>query len=376
MTQKRKTIFIAGIVLIAVLLSIIVFTIGSHSLNGERELPICSVQREQKMASITFDIVQGNDDTQQIIDILGKYNIKATFFVVGEWVDTYPESVKALSGAGHEVMNLSNTYAHLSNLSQEVIIADVEACNDKLEAVTGMRPTLIRPPYDEYSGTLISAVRSIGVEPILWDVDSRDQEGIEASGMLKEVTSNVQAGSIIRFHMNSPHTPEALPDIIKSLLLDGYCFVPVSQLLLPEPYTIDQKSGRQLSSSTKSLPTDRAYNYFDSARLNRQQIRDNALSPLQQAGADEEVDRSKKEEANQAIQTIAGLTISEAQIETRVIAQGYQDCVAFIGDKSVSVVVAINGYGLTDADVDKIIKIVQDETGMAASQINVIEANQ
>ena len=79
-----------------------------------RQLPIYCVQRDQKTISISFDAAWGNEDTQQLIDILGKYNVKATFFVVGEWVDKYPESVKALSDAGHEVMNHSNHHDHLS----------------------------------------------------------------------------------------------------------------------------------------------------------------------------------------------------------------------------------------------------------------------
>ena len=80
----------------------------------QRQLPIYCVERDQKMISISFDAAWGNEDTQQLIDILGKYDIKATFFVVGEWVDKYPESVKALHDAGHEVMNHSNTHAHMS----------------------------------------------------------------------------------------------------------------------------------------------------------------------------------------------------------------------------------------------------------------------
>ena len=136
-----------------------------------RQLPIYCVQRDQKMISISFDAAWGNEDTQELIDILGRYNVKATFFVVGDWVDKYPESVKALHDAGHEVMNHSNTHAHMSKLSREEIIADVEACSDKIEAVTGVRPTLIRPPYGEYNDTVISAIRSIGMEPIQWDVD-------------------------------------------------------------------------------------------------------------------------------------------------------------------------------------------------------------
>ena len=138
---------------------------------SSRQLPIYCVQRDQKMLSISFDAAWGNEDTQQLIDILGRYDVKATFFVVGEWVDKYPESVKALSDAGHEVMNHSNTHAHFSQLSTDEIIADVTACNDKIEAVTGVRPTLIRPPYGEYDDHVITAIRSMDMEPIQWDVD-------------------------------------------------------------------------------------------------------------------------------------------------------------------------------------------------------------
>ena len=186
----------------------------------------------------------GNEDTQQLIDILGRYGVRATFFVVGDWVDKYPESVKALHDAGHEVMNHSNTHAHMNQLSAQEIIADVEACNDKIEAVTGVRPTLIRPPYGEYNDQVISAIRSIGMEPIQWDVDSLDWKEISAQEIAQRVTSRVQSGSIVLFHNAALHTPEALPGILECLLQEGYTFVPVSELILEEPYTIDH-TGRQ-----------------------------------------------------------------------------------------------------------------------------------
>lgn len=184
-----------------------------------------------------------------LIDILGKYKVKATFFVVGDWVDKYPESVKALHDAGHEVMNHSNTHAHMSQLSKDEIIADVEACNDKIEAVTGVRPTLIRPPYGEYDDNVITAIRSIGMEPIQWDVDSLDWKDYDAATITKRVTEGVQPGSIILFHNAALHTPEALPGILEYLLGEGYQVVPVGQLILPgtcgTDYTIDH-TGRQM----------------------------------------------------------------------------------------------------------------------------------
>nr|WP_202621067.1 polysaccharide deacetylase family protein [Pseudoflavonifractor sp. 524-17] len=225
------------------------FTVVNHpaivgAAAASRQLPIYCVQRDQKMVSISFDAAWGNEDTQQLIDILDKYNVKATFFVVGDWVEKYPESVKALHDAGHEVMNHSDSHAHMNQLSSAEIIADVEACNDKIEAVTGVRPTLIRPPYGEYNDTVISSVRSIGMEPIQWDVDSLDWKDLSAADITKRVTAKVGPGSIVLFHNAALHTPEALPSIIECLLQEGYTFVPISQLILAGEYTIDH-TGRQ-----------------------------------------------------------------------------------------------------------------------------------
>ena len=229
--------------------SVLMFTLINHpaivgASASARQLPIYCVQRDQKMISISFDAAWGNEDTQQLIDILEQYQVKATFFVVGEWVDKYPESVKALSDAGHEVMNHSNTHPHMNQMSREEVITDVEACNDKIESVTGVRPTLIRPPYGEYNDTVISAIRSIGMEPIQWDVDSLDWKDLSAAEITARVTGKVQPGSIVLFHNAALHTPEALPTILEELLREGYTFVPISQLLLTGEYTIDH-TGRQ-----------------------------------------------------------------------------------------------------------------------------------
>lgn len=213
-----------------------------------RQLPIYCVQRDQKMISISFDAAWGNEDTQQLIDILDCYDVKATFFVVGEWVDKYPESVKALHDAGHEVMNHSDTHPHMSQLSTEAIQADVAACNEKIEAITGVCPTLIRCPYGEYDDHVITAIRSMGMEPIQWDVDSLDWKELSASEIQQRVLSKVQPGSIVLFHNAALHTPEALPGILECLLQEGYTFVPISQIILPGTYNTDytiDHTGRQ-----------------------------------------------------------------------------------------------------------------------------------
>ena len=147
--RRRHLMVLAGALLAAAIFWVVNLPAAVAASASERQLPIYCVDRDDKLVSISFDAAWGNEDTQQLIDILAKYNVKATFFVVGEWVDKYPESVKALHDAGHEVMNHSADHAHYNSLSTEEIIADVNECNDKIEAVTGVRPTLIRCPYGE-----------------------------------------------------------------------------------------------------------------------------------------------------------------------------------------------------------------------------------
>ena len=114
--------------------------------------------------------------------------------------------------------------------------------------------------------------------------------------------------------------------------------------------------------------------YFSTARLNRQQARDNALSLLQEAAKDEKADQAAVDEANQAIQTMADATMTEAQIENLITAKGYADCVAFLGEDSISVVVSAMENGMTDADAARIGEIVKEQTGLNADQIKIIEA--
>lgn len=140
---------------------------------AKRELPVYCVQQDEKIVALSFDAAWGNEDTQTLIDILDQYGVNTTFFVVGDWVDKYPESVQALAEAGNEVMNHSSSHAHFSALSTNEIIADISACNDKIEAVTGARPTLFRCPYGEYDDHVIKAVNSLGMTAVQWDVELR-----------------------------------------------------------------------------------------------------------------------------------------------------------------------------------------------------------
>jgi len=162
--------------LIAVLALSLVYIGKSETVSvsgAKRDLPIYCVQKPEteKVVALSFDAAWGNEDTGQLIEIMDKYKVKTTFFVVGSWVDKYPESVKQLHDAGHEIMNHSNSHPHMTQISVEKMKEEVEKCDEKIKAITGVKPTLFRAPYGDYDNNVIGAMRETGHFTIQWDVE-------------------------------------------------------------------------------------------------------------------------------------------------------------------------------------------------------------
>ena len=137
-----------------------------------RKLPIYCVSTEEKKVALTFDAAWGADDTDLLISELQQYGARATFFVVGEWVDKYPDEVKKLAEAGNDVMNHSATHPYMTSLSAAQMSEQLRVCNEKIAAVTGKTPTLFRCPYGDYNNHVIEAVESAGMQSIQWDVET------------------------------------------------------------------------------------------------------------------------------------------------------------------------------------------------------------
>jgi polysaccharide deacetylase family sporulation protein PdaB len=226
---------------ICIVVAATILVVGSATISADqnRLLPIYCVETNKKQVAISFDAAWGNDDTQTLIDILKEYDVPATFFVVGAWVDKYPESVKALSDAGHQIQNHSNTHPHMPQLSKTQMIDEIESCNKKIEAITGKCPTLLRPPYGDYDNALIEVMNELKMSTIQWDVDSLDwKDTATPDTICQRVTGKVKNGSIVLFHNDADHTPAALPTILKCLKDEGYEFVFISDLILKENYEI------------------------------------------------------------------------------------------------------------------------------------------
>lgn len=206
---------------------------------NKRELPIYSVEREDKRIAISFDASWGADKTIAILDILDKYNVKTTFFLVGGWVEKYPDMVKEIFARGHEIGNHSDTHPHMSQLSEQGIRDELRIMSDRVERLTGVRPTLFRPPYGDYNNRVILVSRAEGYEAVQWSIDSLDWKDRGTEDIIKQCTHRVDNGDIVLFHNDSNDIVNALPSVIQYYQGLGFEIIPVSQLLLSGEYTID-----------------------------------------------------------------------------------------------------------------------------------------
>lgn len=206
---------------------------------SKKVLPVYSVEREDQVISVTFDASWGGDKTLAILDLLDQYDAKATFFLVGIWVDKYPELVQEIARRGHEIGNHSDSHAHFTQITDSQIRQELKSCSDKIEALTGKRPTLFRPPYGDYNSKVVTIVREEGYECVQWSVDSLDWKNRGVDDLIKRASSNVQQGDIILFHNDSQYIVDALPTILSAYQAKGFSMIPACDILLTGETTID-----------------------------------------------------------------------------------------------------------------------------------------
>ena len=205
-----------------------------------KELPVYSVSRDDKKIALTVDAAWADDKTDFILSTLDKYGIKATFFLCGFWAEEYPEKVKAIDAAGHQIGNHSETNPHMNKLNSEQILNELKKYDDLIESIIGKRSTIFRAPYGEYNDNVVKTVRSAGYEVIQWDVDTIDwKEERSAETILNWVLPKIQPGSIILCHNNGFKIEQYLPTLIETALSDGYEFVTIDELLLDGNTIID-----------------------------------------------------------------------------------------------------------------------------------------
>jgi len=237
----KKTAVIVAVILVVALVCGAVFAVqGVKSAAAVKKLlPIYGVDTEENKVAISFDAAWGSDKTLAILDILDKFGVKATFFLVGFWVDEYPDLVKEIHARGHLIGNHSTNHPHFNKLGKEEMQLEVTATAEKITALTGEEVKFFRAPFGEYNDTLLSYLAETNVKCIQWTVDTLDWKGISGKEISDRVLKSAKSGSIILCHNNSDHILDALPVILLGLQNKNLSFVRMDELVINDEYFID-----------------------------------------------------------------------------------------------------------------------------------------
>ncbi len=204
-----------------------------------RLVPIYSVDTTDMRVAISFDTAWGADKTTRILDTLAEYGVGATFFMVGFWVEKYPDMVRAVYEHGIEIGTHSNTHPDFTRLSTSQMELELSTSIMHIKDVVDVNVELFRCPYGSYNNSVISTATSMGLKTIQWDVDTLDWKGLSGVEICERVMSRVKPGSIILCHNNSDHILDALPLVLERLKVAGYTVCSVGDLIYRDNYSID-----------------------------------------------------------------------------------------------------------------------------------------
>lgn len=235
-------LFLIGLILIFAL----VFCIKTYFSEQSADIPIHKVDTDKKEISLTFDISYNERNVDEILDILDKYDVKATFFVVGNWVDKNRDLVEKIHKNGHEIENHSNTHPNFDEISDEDVKNELEFTSKKIKEITGQESNIFRPPFGEIDGDKVKLCEALGYTVVKWDVDSMDWRNIEDNNIIDRVVQNTSPGSIVLFHGNGKNIDYYLDQIVYHFKQNGYKMVKVSDLIYDENYYIDSSGVQRL----------------------------------------------------------------------------------------------------------------------------------
>lgn len=181
--------------------------------------------------ALTFDDGPNARITPEVLRILEQYKVPATFFLIGQHAQQYPELVKQIVGAGHDLGNHTYSHVELPSVSSADITVEVEKTREIVQQIIGQTTVLFRPPWGLFDGRSLAALAMRKFDAVLWSVDSRDWSHPGVDVIKNNIVSKVRNGSIILCHDDNEQIVQALPDIITSLQEQGYRFVTVGELL-------------------------------------------------------------------------------------------------------------------------------------------------
>ena len=241
--RKNKIINILLLLLVIGFYTIFKSDIGIFN-SDIKSMPIYKVDTDSKNISITFDINWCDEDyLYDILDVLDKHNVKATFFIMGKWV-IYPEGnlerLQEIYNRGHEIGNHSYIHPNFTNIDEQRIKNEIQKTEDIINEAIGIKTNLFRFPSGAFNESAVNIVEGLGYIPIHWSSDSVDWKNTSLDIEYNRVLKSIEQGGIMLFHNNGKYTAQNLDKLIPKLKSDAYNFVKVGELIYNNNYIIDE----------------------------------------------------------------------------------------------------------------------------------------
>lgn len=186
------------------------------------------VPEGSKFVALTFDDGPGYESTQRILDVLSKYNAKATWFVLGSKVDANPDMLKKIDVAGHEVANHSYNHPNLVNLDLNTALQNINSASSSIKNVIGKSPAYLRPPYGSYNDAIVN---NMNMKIALWSVDSLDWKYRNGQAAYEHVMSTLTNNPVVLFHDIYDTSADAVELLVPRLVAEGYTFITYNEMM-------------------------------------------------------------------------------------------------------------------------------------------------
>lgn len=228
----RIILIIAAAVIIVAFASTVMGRGKVQDTSTKAQSVVYKADTDSKILSITVEVSENTQDyTQQILAALNNNNVKATFFLTGNWVEANKDLAKMISESGHEIGNHSNTHKDMKKMMTYKIEKEISDADEIISQIYNKQISLFKPPFSYVGSNVINAADKKGKTVIIHSLDSLDWKSPSAEYIINIINSNLKPGDIICFHNDAKYCAQSLESLIPKLNEQGYKFVPVGEIL-------------------------------------------------------------------------------------------------------------------------------------------------
>lgn len=226
---RKKNIMM--LLLLVLVIAVFLFSLSQISINTMNYYdPIYRGEADEKEVAFACNVVWGNEYLPKMLRIFKENDVEITFFIGGDWAERFPEELKTIYNAGHELGNHGYDHKKQSQLNIEQNKQEILKTEAAIKKVTGVKTTLFAPPYGDLNNTVVNAAEGLGYKVIMWSLDTIDWNTKDYNTILERIENKHHNGAIVLMHPTEA-TVKALPGMIKSLKNKGYEIVNISEVL-------------------------------------------------------------------------------------------------------------------------------------------------